>query len=268
MNFEGMIGLGVAGNFAGHLEQAGESRDFVDLKLDCSRTPKGLFPFYIPGSKRQLGIFPVSSTTIDLPVTGENVQVEPEVALVCDLIYNEDKSIKEVIPRYFGAFNDGSIRREGAKKISEKKNWGPTSKGLSQNLIAINSFDKGGILDGYRLGCSLKRGGVSYPYGVDSACRDYSFFHHELLEWMTRQLNEQIDEGPLECLSQIIKEASYPSQALIAIGATRYSAFGEKTYLESGDEVTICVYPKELKEKSLNDMAEEKKASTLVLRVE
>jgi hypothetical protein len=63
MNFEGMIGLGVAGNFAGHLEQAGESLDFVDLKLACDRTPKGLFPFYVPHCKGKLGVFPVSSTS-------------------------------------------------------------------------------------------------------------------------------------------------------------------------------------------------------------
>ena len=29
----GIIGLGVAGNFAGHLEQAGEASDFKDLKI-------------------------------------------------------------------------------------------------------------------------------------------------------------------------------------------------------------------------------------------
>ena len=29
MNFEQMIGFGVAGNFAGHLEQAGEAADFT-----------------------------------------------------------------------------------------------------------------------------------------------------------------------------------------------------------------------------------------------
>ena len=32
MNFEQMIGFGVAGNFAGYLEQAGEAADFTQVK--------------------------------------------------------------------------------------------------------------------------------------------------------------------------------------------------------------------------------------------
>ena len=38
------IGLGVAGNFAGHLEQAGEAADFVAVKVDDKVAPKALFP--------------------------------------------------------------------------------------------------------------------------------------------------------------------------------------------------------------------------------
>ena len=34
MNFEQMIGFGVAGNFAGHLEQAGEAADFTQVKTN------------------------------------------------------------------------------------------------------------------------------------------------------------------------------------------------------------------------------------------
>ena len=35
MKFYKMIGLGVAGNLTGHLEQAGESADFAELKIEA-----------------------------------------------------------------------------------------------------------------------------------------------------------------------------------------------------------------------------------------
>jgi len=44
------IGFGVAGNFAHHLEQAGEASDFVNVEVDDENAPKGIFPFYLPTS--------------------------------------------------------------------------------------------------------------------------------------------------------------------------------------------------------------------------
>ncbi len=40
--------FGVAGNFTGHLEQAGEARDFTAVKTADAKAPKALFPTYIP----------------------------------------------------------------------------------------------------------------------------------------------------------------------------------------------------------------------------
>lgn len=48
---EHFIGLGVAGNFAGHLEQAGEAADFAKVE---AVQPKAIFPFYVPAEN--LGI--------------------------------------------------------------------------------------------------------------------------------------------------------------------------------------------------------------------
>ena len=39
------------------------------------------------------------------------------------------EQVVAIHPRAFGAYNDCSIRRPNAKKISEKKNWGEESKG-------------------------------------------------------------------------------------------------------------------------------------------
>ncbi len=74
------FGFGVAGNFAGHLEQAGEAADFVNVSSD-GVAPKGIFPWYAPGYDGFLGEFPLSHDAIALPESDSplNLQIEPEV---------------------------------------------------------------------------------------------------------------------------------------------------------------------------------------------
>lgn len=55
------FGFGVAGNFAGHLDQAGEAGDFATVAAQ-EGAPKGIFPWYVPGLDGQLGEFPLSTT--------------------------------------------------------------------------------------------------------------------------------------------------------------------------------------------------------------
>lgn len=59
-------GFGVAGNFAGHLEQAGEAVDFVNVASE-GVAPKGIFPWYLPGHPGLLGEFPLSNTELRMP---------------------------------------------------------------------------------------------------------------------------------------------------------------------------------------------------------
>lgn len=239
--FNEMIGFGVAGNFAGHLEQAGEASDFVGVQVQEQHAPKGMFPFYVPGSAGQLGVYPVSSRRIVVPEAGGNLQIEPEVALVVDLAYQNERVVA-LTPRRFGAYNDCSIRRPNARKISDKKNWGAQSKGVAADLIEIDRFARGGIMDRFRLGCYLLRDGELHTYGVDSALLGYSYFYETLTDWMVGVLNEQQDAGPLEHLHGLLRQAGFPAQALIGIGATRYTAYGETTFLKSGDVAYVAVY--------------------------
>lgn len=240
------IGLGVAGNFAGHLEQAGEASDFVAVVVRDTTAPKALFPFFVPGHPGQLGVFPLSDKAIFLPaaaVSGdEKVQIEPEVALWCELEY-ADKQVVAIHPRAFGAYNDCSIRRPNAKKISEKKNWGEESKGLATNLLPICGFAAGCELDDYRIACYLERDGELHAYGVDSAAIDYSYFHGQLLDWAIDKFNHQQDEGPAEHIQGLLAQADHPPHALISIGATRYTTFGETHFLKPGDTSCVVVYP-------------------------
>lgn len=240
--YKDYIGLGVAGNFALHLEQAGESADFKDVITEDPNGPKGMFPFYVPNREGQLGVYPISSESIILPHEVCNVQPEPEVALICDIAYDAEGNVSEITPKFFGAYNDCSLRKEGAAKISHKKNWGAASKGLASTLIPIDTFDKGGVMDSYRIASFLRREGMLMRYGEDVELSGYSFFYGKLIEWMKNQINAQVDFGPLEPIREYLREAHYPKQAIISIGATRYTHFGETNFLQEGDEVIVVVY--------------------------
>ena len=269
------IGFGVAGNFAHHLVQAGEAADFVNVKVDDENAPKGIFPFYLPNSDTFLGTYPLSSNTISYPNNIQkdaNLQMEPEVALVCELIYENDK-IVDIIPNYFTAYNDCSIRKPNAKKISEKKNWGEDTKGISSQIIPIDKFEKGGIMDNYFIASFLKRDGKLYDYGENSAVLTYNYFYGQLKQWIINKLNTQKDNGPLEDLSAHLKNSNYPSGMIISIGATSYTTFGENTFLEKGDEIFVVVYDntvnnlKQIQEQLTNNNTTIKNASVLTQNI-
>ena len=241
------LGLGVAGNFALHLAQAGELEDFKNIITADEAAPKGIFPFYLPlhvkEAKEILSTYPLSSTTIKLPKQHVNIQAEPEVALICDFEY-EDGSLKKITPTHFSAYNDCSIRVAGASKISDKKNWGDASKGISQTLLEIDNFSDGSIMDSYSICSYLKRDGEIHAYGEDVELLGYSYFYEKLLDWLTCQINTQRDFGPLEDVSSYIATCSYPKKAIISIGATRYTPYGESTFLKSGDTLYVILYDK------------------------
>ncbi len=250
--YKKFLGLGIAGNFAMHLEQAGEEEEFRDIITADEAAPKGMFPFYLPlpidsdnglvlHAKDILTTYPLSSDNIQLPNEDLNVQAEPEVALICDLEYSAGR-LSKITPTYFGAYNDCSIRVAGASKISDKKNWGENSKGLSNTLIKIDKFEDGGVMDSYSICSFLRRDGELHPYGEDVELNGYSYFYDKLLNWITNQINTQEDFGPLEPLNEYIAACDNPKEAVISIGATRYTPYGEKTFLKKDDEVIIALY--------------------------
>ena len=239
------IGLGVAGNFTGHLEQAGEADDFREVASTSADAPKGIFPFFVPGDGDHfLHRMPVSSTTLALGLEGEKHQIEPEVALLCDVTYEGDEVVA-LSPRYAAAHNDCSIRRPGARKISEKKNWGANTKGTASQMIALDRFDRGGVLDQYRIASFLLRDGELFGCGVDSEVTGYSYYGDRLIQWLIEKMNGQEDQGPLEDIARWIQVAGQPAQALISIGATRYTDYGESTFLEVGDVASVILYDAE-----------------------
>lgn len=239
------FGFGVAGNFAGHLEQAGEAVDFANVASE-SNAPKGIFPWYAPGSDGMLGQFPLSHDSLALPESDEplNLQIEPEVALACHATWRGD-TVVSLEPFALGAFNDCSIRRPGALKISHKKNWGPASKGVAARFFEIGDLTPDGPTSTLRLLCNLRTAdGQEHAYGVDSPLLGYSYYGEVLLDWITERLANQkgSPDTPLEDVGALMVASGHPANVLIGIGATRYTELGESTFLQPGDQAIVRVY--------------------------
>lgn len=234
------LGVGIVGNFANHLEQAGEASDFCGI---CSEenAPKGIFPFYVPNHEK-LQRFCFDNQKIILPEDSTLcVQAEPEVGIECDITY-ENGYIKTLVPKFFMAFNDASVRNDkNAKKISQKKNFSTGCKGYG-NKIAIDSFQEGGVCDDFSIASFIKIDGKIHPYGECSPLLSYSFFYNKLLDWLIQKLNYQEDMVVLEDMHHIIKNNNFPEKCIIAIGATRYTHLGETRFLQNGDEVNILIF--------------------------
>jgi len=240
------FGFGVAGNFAGHLEQAGEAADFVSVVSEGT-APKGIFPWYAPGSDSFLGEYPLSSDQILLPPETDgplNLQIEPEVGLACRVKWNGD-TVASLEPFALGAFNDCSIRRPGAPKISHKKNWGPASKGVAAQFFEISDLTPDGPTATLRLACFLRGAdGQEHAYGVDSPLLGYSYYGEVLLDWVVERLANQKSspDTPLEDVGALLVASGHPEHVLIGIGATRYTELGASTYLQGEDQAVVRVY--------------------------
>ena len=237
------VGLGIAGNQAEHLVQAGEADDFKEI-VALENAPKGIFPWYIPNSDSFLAVNPLSHD--HLKNNGEGfLQPEPEIALVVKFHYSDtgEQLLEAISVLGFSAFNDCS-RRVAAPKISLKKNWGAGSQGMAKQILPIDDFNgQGGTIDNYRLGCYLKRDGELLQYGKDTAVTDYCYFNQTLVDWLVNQINTQQDNGPLEPIGQMLA-SSKPAYGVIAIGATCYSDFGnsEMRFLKENDELFVIAY--------------------------
>ena len=242
------FGFGVAGNFAGHLDQAGEAGDFATVAAE-EGAPKGIFPWYGPGLDGFLGEFPLSHDALIVPPANEdggplNLQIEPEVGLACEVVWHGD-TVSTLRPFALGAFNDCSIRRPGAPKISYKKNWGPASKGVALEFFEAHDLTPDGPTASLRLLCHLRTSdGVHHEYGVDSPLLGYSYYGEVLLDWIVERLANQkgSPETPLEDVGALMVAAGRPGNVLIGIGATRYTRYGETTFLRPGDEAIVRVY--------------------------
>lgn len=237
-----LIGIGVAGNFARHLEQAKEITDFAQINSKDG-FPKGVFAFYVPNSSSFLGAFSLSSEFQSLS-NDDNVQAEPELCFYTEFVY-ENSQIIDLIFHKFSCFNDSSLRKP-APKISHKKNWGKNSKGIADKWLELDKFEQGGVLDNYRICSFLKRKNTFFEYGINASLLEYGCLYN-IKSWLINQLNTQKDEFVLENMQEFFKVSKYPRFGVISIGATAYTEFGENNFLLKDDEFFMVLYPNKYK---------------------
>lgn len=147
------------------------------------------------------------------------------MALQADVLYDEAdaatgrRRVVGLVPRRVAAFNDCSIRQlDGSSKLSEKKNWGCESKGISLRHIEIDSFAPGSFVDRLVMVSYVMRDGVLHKYSQDAPARNYTMFHEPLLEWIVERMNHQRSEDKWDDIADMLHAADYPSQAWIALG--------------------------------------------------
>ncbi len=237
-----LLGLGIAGNSAGHLQQTGEGKAFTQSN-DINK-PQALFPFYVPEAKEvYLASMPYSMGKLHLPDDPQaKVQMEPELALKLAATYGPQGKLIQLEALTVSVLNDATYRNATVAKLAEKKNWGAASKGLAGHEIKIDNFSSGCHLEHFRLCGFHQRNGVWQLCGDDVALTEYSYFYEDLLQWLLKQIQEQQDKGVLHNINSLLAQANHPETMLVSIGATRYSAYGEQHQLLPGDQTAVVLY--------------------------
>jgi hypothetical protein len=230
------LGIGVAGNTAGHLKEAGE----IDY-TDGDNCPKDIFFYYIPGKKDKhfLRIDPHHPETLYIPKSEDKIQIEPEISLLCSLQFDGHR-VKKIMPKYFTAFNDCTIRSQKLAGFSEKKNWGKFSKGISNHFIKIDQFSPYGNINNYQLISYVKRDGAIHEYSKLTSPNNFLLFYEGLIAWIERKLNQGNTR-----FYEMVKPAfidDYYSEALIATGCPNYTDFAIESSIQDKDEIYVVVF--------------------------
>lgn len=231
--------MGLIGNFASHLEQAGEACDFIDIECE-ENAPKGIFPFYIPHDSGFLGNFCIQNDILVIP-NNLKVQVEAEVCLECEVVY-ENNLVKEIKPKFFFAFNDASVRKSlNATKLSQKKNFSIACKAAGHLKFRLDDF-KNNACSNFSIVSFVESNNKLIQIGENSPLESYNYFYNCLLDWSVNILNTQKNIGVLDNLYDLIKTSNYPKKLLLSVGATRYTQDGENLYLKNDDLIFVFVY--------------------------
>ncbi len=235
-----LFGIGIAGNFAGHLNQTGEAKGLSQAVDD--EKPQAIFPFFVPSAtETYLTVNPYSSRALSLPTQADaKVQMESEVAVIAKIDY-QNGQVSTIEPTQMMLLNDATYRNAKVSKLAEKKNWGEASTGIGKESIPlVNGFDSD--LSQYRF-CSFHRQNQQwYLCCKDASVADYSYFYQPLLNWLVETINFQSDEGALHSILALLEQAGYPQEIVISLGASRYTEQGESHALRSGDELCTLLY--------------------------
>jgi hypothetical protein len=239
--FNDYIHLAVLGNMAGEVED--EIPNHNKKPIDV---PFGIIPTYAPIKEEYdsfLKEYPISSSQIAIPTIYDNLLLEPEVVLDCDVKYYNG-SILYISPKRFTAYNNAHIHRLASETISENFNWGVNSKGVATNWIEIRDFSERGTLSNYNIVSYIKRGSAIEAYSLDTEISTYALLYNNLIDWTIKAVNNQREGDGLEAMLPILEASNYPTKMLLSIGSTPITEVGNRVVVEDGDEVFVVIYDK------------------------
>jgi len=226
--------FGIAGNFAGHMEQANEV------------ISSGIFPIYFPKAQNYLGVYPICHDQIMADFSQPiDIQMEAEVCLLFNVCYQKNQ-VNQLSPIAYTVFNDCSIRHKQTTRLSEKKNWGTCSAGIAQKWHPLKDFSPQGDFASLNLVSYLNRNHQIIDYGIDCPISNYQCFNEPLIKWITDALNHQPDLGALPELHHSLMALHQPKQIIVSLGATRYTKFGQTHFLQPNDQIGLFIYDTQL----------------------
>lgn len=193
------------------------------LALELIRKPgaaaTGLCALHVPEGGDFLGVYPFSMEEWRLPPGADALDFDLSLALFGELEYGPGGVVERFLPRGALPLLGASVGEAGMK-WSARRSWGPASRPLAGQMVLIDDFLPGGILDRLRVGAWVSRdgelvGGCEPVRAADA----YGLFDAPTLDSLVFMVNHQAEHGAFERMSTRVAEAGEPMHALVSLGA-------------------------------------------------
>ena len=117
MDFKQIPAFGVAGNFTGHLEQAGEDKDFIGIKTEEEIARENVGKIKIYGDTKHYTGRPYAGVEQELRMAGFTDIELKEMALSAFSGLFKESTVAKIIIDGKASFNDGDWFRPDAKIV-------------------------------------------------------------------------------------------------------------------------------------------------------
>lgn len=216
------------------------------LALELIRKPgacaTGLCALHVPEAEDFLGVYPFSAGEWRLPPGAAGLRFDLSLALFGELEYGPGGVLEQFVPR--GALPMlGASTGEAGMKWGVRRSWGPASRPAADQMVVLDDFLPGGILDRLRVCAWVSRGGewLAAPAPVRAASA-YGLFDAPTLDSLVFMVNHQADHGPFEAVAGRVAQAMEPMHGLVSLGALPM----EWPELRSGDTVWAAAWDGEI----------------------
>lgn len=212
------------------------------LALELIRKPgasaTGLCALHVPQAEDFLGVHPFSAGEWRLPAGVFSLRFDLSLGLFGELEYGPGGVLEQFVPR--GALPMlGASAGEDGMKWGVRRSWGAASRPAADQMVLLDDFLPGAILDRLRVGAWVSREGewLAAPAPARAASV-YRLFDAPTLESLVFMVNHQADHGPFESVAPRVAQAQEPMHGLVSLGALPL----EWPEIRSGDTVWAAAW--------------------------